>query len=287
MEFIIVTGLSGSGKSKAVDVLEDIGFFCVDNMPPQLVPAFTQLLMNQAEQPTKAAIVIDIRAGNSFNDLFASLDTISEMGCNYKVLFIDASNEVLVNRFKETRRKHPLSSHYRNSMNTAIEAEREILKPIRMRADYFIDTTRLNTTQMKERVANLFLDNITELMPIHVMSFGYKYGMPVDADLVFDVRCLPNPFYVEELKHLTGLDKSVRDYVMKYEQSKNLIPKLLELLDYLIPLYRTEGKSELNIAVGCTGGKHRSVTLAEILYKHFYENPGTNVTVTHRDINKK
>lgn len=287
MELIIVTGLSGAGKSKAVDVLEDIGFFCVDNMPPKLMPAFAQLLTNQAEQPTsKAAIVIDIRAGSSFNDLFKSLESINEMGCNYKILFIDASNEVLINRYKETRRKHPLSSKHRSSIISAIEAERGVLNPIRLKADYIIDTSHLKTTQLKERVAGLFLENVKSLMPIHCMSFGYKYGIPVDADLVFDVRCLPNPFYVDELKNLTGLDKPVSDYVLKWEQAKKLAPKLLDMMDYLIPLYREEGKSELNIAVGCTGGKHRSVTFAELLYKHLIDQPGNNVTVSHRDIKK-
>ena len=285
MELVIVTGLSGAGKSKVVDVLEDIGFFCVDNMPPKLVPAFAQLLL-KSEQPSKAAIVIDIRAGNAFKDLFESMEIINDMGCNYKVLFIDASNGVLINRYKETRRKHPLSKNHNNSIVSAIQAEREVLKPIRLKANYIIDTSHLKTTQLKERVAGLFIDNLKSLMPIHCMSFGYKYGIPAEADLVFDVRCLPNPFYVDELKNLTGLDKPVSDYVLKFHQAKELVPKLLDLIDYLVPLYREEGKSELIIAIGCTGGKHRSVTFAELLHKHFSEQNGNYVTVTHRDIKK-
>lgn len=286
MELIIVTGLSGAGKSKAVDILEDIGFFCVDNMPPKLVPAFAQLLLKSTEQPEKAAIVIDIRAGNAFKDLFVSMDSIREMGCDFKILFIDASNDTLINRYKETRRKHPLSYKHKGSIDSAIDAEREILRPIRQMADYIIDTTHLKPTQFKERVASLFLENIQSIMPIQCMSFGFKYGIPADADLVFDVRCLPNPFYVDELKKLTGLDEPVREYVMKWEQAQGLVPKLLDLIDYLVPLYREEGKSQLVIAIGCTGGRHRSVAFAELVYKHLLNERGMHVMVTHRDITK-
>jgi len=286
MQLIIVTGLSGAGKSKAVDILEDIGFFCVDNMPPKLVPAFAQLLLKSTEQPSKAAIVIDIRAGNAFKDLFESMDSIKEMGCEFKILFIDASNETLVNRYKETRRKHPLSYKYKGSIDAAIDAEREVLRPIRKMADYIIDTTSLKPTVFKERVASLFLENIKSMMPIQCMSFGFKYGIPADADLVFDVRCLPNPFYIDELKELTGLDEPVREYVMKWEQAKGLVPKLLDLIDYLVPLYREEGKSQLIVAIGCTGGRHRSVAFAELVYKHLSEDKGMNVMVSHRDIGK-
>ncbi len=286
MQLIIVTGLSGAGKSKAVDILEDIGFFCVDNMPPKLVPAFAQLLLKSTEQPEKAAIVVDIRAGNAFKDLFNSLDLIKEMGCNFKILFIDASNEVLINRYKETRRKHPLSYKHKGSIDAAIEAERDILRPIRQMADYIIDTTHLKPTQFKKRVASLFVENMKSIMPIQCMSFGFKYGIPADADLVFDVRCLPNPFYVDELKNLTGLDEPVREYVMKWEQAQGLVPKLLDLIDYLVPLYREEGKSQLVVAIGCTGGRHRSVAFAELVYKHLLDDKGMNVMVTHRDITK-
>ncbi|MEG1179803.1 MAG: RNase adapter RapZ [Oscillospiraceae bacterium] len=286
MELIIVTGLSGAGKSKAVDILEDIGFFCVDNMPPKLVPAFAQLLLKSTEQAEKAAIVIDIRAGNNFNDLFASLDAIKEMGGNFKILFIDASNDTLINRYKETRRKHPLSNKNKGSIDSAINAEREVLRPIRQMADYIIDTSHLKPTQFKERVASLFLENIKSIMPIQCMSFGFKYGIPADADLVFDVRCLPNPFYIDELKKLTGLDEPVRNYVMKWEQAKGLVPKLLDLIVYLVALYREEGKSQLVVAIGCTGGRHRSVAFAELVYKHLLEEKGMNVSVTHRDIAK-
>ncbi len=286
MQLIIVTGLSGAGKSKAVDILEDIGFFCVDNMPPKLVPAFAQLLIKSTEQPSKAAIVIDIRAGDAFKDLFDSMDAIKDMGLEFKILFIDASNETLVNRYKETRRKHPLSYKYKGSIDSAIEAERAILLPVRKMADYIIDTTNLKPTAFKERVASLFLDNIKSIMPIQCMSFGFKYGIPADADLVFDVRCLPNPFYVDKLKNLTGLDEPVCDYVMNRKQAKGLVPKLLDLIDYLVPLYREEGKSQLIIAIGCTGGRHRSVAFAELVYKHLSEDKGMNVMVMHRDIGR-
>ncbi|MGI6268235.1 MAG: RNase adapter RapZ [Acutalibacteraceae bacterium] len=286
MQLVIVTGLSGAGKSKAVDILEDIGFFCVDNMPPKLVPAFAQLLLKSTEQPSKAAIVIDIRAGDAFKDLFDSLDSIKEMGFEFKILFIDASNETLINRYKETRRKHPLAYKYKGSINEAIEAEREVLQPIRKMADYIIDTTSLKLTAFRERVASLFLENVKFAMPIQCMSFGFKYGIPADADLVFDVRCLPNPFYIDELKNLTGLDEPVREYVMERKQAQGLVPKLLNLIDYLVPLYREEGKSQLIIAIGCTGGRHRSVAFAELLYNHLSNDKGMNVMVMHRDIGR-
>lgn len=286
MQLIIVTGLSGAGKSKAVDILEDIGFFCVDNMPPKLVPAFAQLLLKSTEQPSKAAIVVDIRAGDAFKDLFDSLDSIKEMGFEFKILFIDASNETLINRYKETRRMHPLAYKHQGAINDAIEAERAILQPIRKMADYIIDTTNLKLTVFKERVASLFLENIKSSMPIQCMSFGFKYGIPADADLVFDVRCLPNPFYVDELKNLTGLDEPVREYVMERKQAQGLVPKLLNLIDYLVPLYREEGKSQLIIAIGCTGGRHRSVAFAELLYNHLSQDKGMNVMVMHRDIGR-
>ena len=249
-ELVIVTGLSGAGKSRAVDALEDIGFFCVDNMPPKLIPTFVKLIFNS------------------------------------KILFIDADNDVIMRRYQETRRKHPLADEFNTpSILEAIQKEREILLPARLQADYIVDTSNVTSSQFKERIAKLFLDNASSSLKIYSISFGFKYGIPKEADLVFDVRCLPNPFYIPELKEHTGLETPVRDFVMKFDQSKVLEKKLFDLLDFLLPLYRTEGKSQLTIAVGCTGGKHRSVVFAEAINKHILEN-GANSSVFHRDIKR-
>lgn len=284
MELIIVTGLSGAGKSAVVDVLEDIGFFCADNMPPKLISTFAKLLANSKEKRERIAIVMDIRLGGSFKDLFAALDDLAKMDVRYKVLFVDASNEVLMRRYKETRRKHPLMDKC-GSINKAINMEREMLLPARQIADYIVDTSHTTSAQCKEMIAKLFLDNPQNTMKIRCISFGYKYGMPNDSDLVFDVRCLPNPFYINELRDLTGLDEPIKEYVLKWPQSKDLIPKLLDLIDYLVPLYIAEGKSELVIAIGCTGGHHRSVVFAELIHEHLSEQ-GYLLSVNHRDINK-
>ena len=208
------------------------------------------------------------------------------MECEYKILFIDADNDVILRRYQETRRKHPLSSDDSSQeLLDIIIKERELLKKARNIADYVIDTSLITTSQLKERIAELFLDDISNTLKINVVSFGFKYGIPKDSDLVFDVRCLPNPFYVPELKHHTGLEEPVRDYVMKFDQSRGLVPKLLDLINYLVPLYRSEGKSQLTISVGCTGGKHRSVVFAELVYKDIKEK-GYNAATYHRDINR-
>ncbi len=286
MQLVIVTGMSGAGKSRAIDTLEDIGFFCVDNMTPQLIPTFVQILNDSSEVREKVAIAADIRLGGSFSHLFKALEELKEMECEYKILFIDAENDVILRRYQETRRKHPLSHNdSAQELQDIIVKEREILKKARDIADYVIDTSLLNASQLKERVAKLFLDDVTNTLKINVNSFGFKYGMPKDSDLVFDVRCLPNPFYVPELKHHTGLEAPVRDYVMSFEQAQGLEPKLLDLVNYLVPLYRAEGKSQLTISVGCTGGKHRSVVFAELVYSSIKEK-GYNVSVYHRDINR-
>lgn len=286
MQLIIVTGMSGAGKSRAIDTLEDIGFFCVDNMTPILIPTFVKILKDSTEAREKVAIVADTRLGDSFSQLFKALDELRIMECEYKILFIDADNEVLLRRFQETRRKHPLSSDDSSvELIDIIKKEREILKKARNIADYVIDTSLISTSQLKERIAKLFLDDVSNTLKINILSFGFKYGVPNDSDLVFDVRCLPNPFYVQELKNHTGLESCVSDYIMQFEQSRGLVPKLLDLINYLIPLYRSEGKSQLTVSVGCTGGKHRSVTFAEIVYKDIKQQ-GYNVSVYHRDIKR-
>lgn len=286
MQLVIVTGMSGAGKSRVIDTLEDIGFFCVDNMTPKLIPTFVQLLEDSAEVREKVAIVADIRLGGSFSHLFKAIEELKTMNCEYKILFIDADNDVILRRYQETRRKHPLLKYDESqNLQDIIVKEREMLSKARDLADYVIDTSLISPAQLKERVAKLFIEDVSATMKVNVLSFGFKYGAPKDSDLVFDVRCLPNPFYVPELKYQTGLDAPVRDYVMSFKEAQDLEPKLLDLINYLVPLYRTEGKSQLTISIGCTGGKHRSVVFAEIVYNSI-KDMGFNVSVLHRDMNR-
>ncbi len=285
MDFVIVTGMSGAGKSRAVDALEDIGFYCIDNMPPKLISKFAEICLQSDGKISGVAIVTDVRGGELFQGLFDELDHLKDQEFSYKLMFLDASDAVLMRRYKETRRRHPLLDVVHGSIENALKSERLLLKPARERADYIIDTTHLSAAQLKERISNIFLDNVMTGMLINCTSFGFKYGPATEADLVFDVRCLPNPFYVDELKKQTGLDQPVRDYVMKWPQSIELLNKIVDLVDFLIPYYLDEGKSQLVIAFGCTGGKHRSVTFAEYLYKHLSDK-GHKVTVNHRDILK-
>ncbi len=283
MDFIIVTGLSGSGKSKAVDALEDIGFFCVDNMPPSFITKFYELCVE--EEMDKVAVVTDTRGGYMFRGLADTLDALSDADVDYKILFFECSNEVLYNRYKETRRKHPLQDDCEGSVMASVKKERELLEPLRGRADYLMDTTGTSPAQLKERIAELFLGDSVKGMKIHCMSFGFKYGAPTEADMVIDVRCLPNPFYIESLKPLTGLQHEVSDYVLAQEETQGFITRFFDMVDYLVPLYSDEGKSSLVIAIGCTGGKHRSVTVAEALCRHLTEKD-YKATTMHRDIQK-
>ncbi|MGN0518991.1 MAG: RNase adapter RapZ [Acutalibacteraceae bacterium] len=286
MNFVIVTGLSGAGKTSALRALEDIDYYCVDNIPPILIPTFYDLCQQSKDSRMKnIAIVTDIRGGEVFDNLFEALDKLKSENKMYSILYLDARDDIIITRFKETRRKHPLSDNYNGETTEAVKLERELLRPVRERADYIIDSSQLSPAQLKERVTAIFLGDTVDGLTITCMSFGFKYGTPPEADLMFDVRCLPNPFYIKELKHLTGLDESVREYVMKWEQTIGFRERMTELVDYTLPLYRHEGKSQLVIAVGCTGGKHRSVALAQYLYNHL--SAGQNkVCVQHRDIRK-
>jgi UPF0042 nucleotide-binding protein len=286
MDFIIVTGLSGAGKTRTINALEDIGFFCADNIPPQLIQTFYEMTQQSHGSLSHVAVVTDIRGGDMFSKLLSTLDQMDAERKAYKILFLDASDYVLINRFKETRRKHPLAENCLGSLDQAVKLERDVLRPVKERADYIIDTSYLSPAQLKERISSLFLGDASDAMKIHCISFGFKFGMPTEADLVFDVRCLPNPFYVEKLKHLTGLDKPVQDYVLCSEETKGFVSRLFSLIDYMIPLYCNEGKSQLVIAIGCTGGHHRSVTLAQVLYEHLIEQ-NLRVSVNHRDIQRK
>lgn len=284
MEFIIVTGVSGSGKSCVAKALEDIGFFCIDNMPPQLLPKFADICKGNSAIE-KVAIVTDIRGGELFLQLWDNVKEMRELGLNVKVLYLYADADVVKRRYKETRRKHPLQDKANGDIDKAIAMEFDILMPVRENSDYCIDTSLMSTAKLKENVLNLFLEDITESMVINCISFGFKYGVPDEADLVFDVRCLPNPFYVPELKQKTGMDVEVRDFVMKHESAQTLQTKLFDLIDFLIPQYISEGKSQLVIAFGCTGGKHRSVTFAENMFRHLSAEKYT-VRLFHRDCGK-
>lgn len=284
MEFVIVTGLSGSGKSCAVNVLEDIGFFCIDNMPPQLIPKFAEICKDN-DNIDKVAIVTDIRGGTLFLRLNENIASLKNDGFNVKVLFVDANHNVIKQRYKETRRKHPLYDVANGDIDKAIDAENDMLMEMREHSDYYVDTSLMSTATLKENILNIFLENASDSMVISCISFGFKYGVPNEADLVFDVRCLPNPYYEPALKTKTGLDSQVRDFVMKHENAQILEQKLFDLVDFLIPQYLHEGKSQLVIAFGCTGGKHRSVTFAENMYNYINEK-GFIARVLHRDVKK-
>ena len=286
MDFLIVTGLSGAGKTRAINALEDIGFFCADNIPPQLIPTFYELSQQAKSSLSHVAVVTDIRGGDMFPALSKTLDRMQDEHKEFKILFLDANDFVLINRFKETRRKHPLAENCLGSLEQAVKLEREMLRQTKERADYIIDTSSLAPAQLKERISSLFLGDASDALLIHCVSFGFKFGMPTEADLVFDVRCLPNPFYVENLKHLTGLDKPVQDYVLNSDATRGFVKRMFDLIDYSIPLYCNEGKSQLVVAIGCTGGHHRSVTLAQVLYDHLL-GQDLRVSVNHRDIQRK
>jgi len=281
MKFVIITGLSGAGKSQAMKSMEDLGFYCVDNLPPSLIPKFADLCFHAQGDIEKIALVIDIRGGKFFNDLFESLDAIQKQGFHYEILFLEASDETLIKRFKETRRNHPLSPEGR--IMDGIEAEREKLAELKSKANYIVDTSNLTSVQLKEEIKKIFSEgNKTENLTVSIQSFGFKKGLPLDADLVFDVRFLPNPHYIDTLRDYTGDDLEVRNYVMKWPESIEFVKKLKEMIDFLMPFYIKEGKTQLVIAIGCTGGKHRSVTIANILYETLKEK-GHRVTINHRD----
>lgn len=284
MRFLIITGLSGAGKSQTIKNLEDIGYFCVDNLPPALLPKFAELCSQTNSKIEKVALVIDIRGGKLFDDLFNNLACIKEQGLSYEIVFLEANDEVLVKRFKETRRTHPLSPEGR--IINGITKERELLEKVRKRANYIIDTSNLTTRQLKEQINSIFVEGRNyEGVIITVMSFGFKYGIPTDSDLVLDVRFIPNPFYIENMRKHTGKEKLVREYVLQWEETKEFINKVSELMEFLIPNYIKEGKSQLVVSIGCTGGRHRSVTISEEIIRLLTEK-GHRVILEHRDIDK-
>ncbi|NLM12391.1 MAG: RNase adapter RapZ [Epulopiscium sp.] len=284
MRFVIVTGMSGAGKSTAAKMLEDLGFFCVDNLPPALIPKFAEICSNPGSEIDKVAVGIDTRGGKLFSDLFDGLEALKAKGFNYEILFLDASDDVLIKRFKETRRKHPLIDSER--INVGIEKERDILKEVKEKADYIIDTSNILTRQLKEELYHIFVEEKPfESLMITILSFGFKYGIPNDSDLVFDVRFIPNPYYIPDMRHKTGNDREVQEYVMHWEESQTFLSKMEDLVEFLIPNYIKEGKNQLVISIGCTGGKHRSVTLANALYENL-KKKGHRTVINHRDIDK-
>lgn len=283
LQLKIITGMSGAGKSQVIYSMEDLGFFCVDNLPPTLLPKFTDLVSQSQGKTWKVALVIDIRGGEFFPALFESLSQLRDRGIQYEIIFLEASNETLVRRFKETRRRHPLAPHGR--VLEGIKEERLKLEELRGMADKIIDTSDLTNAQLKEQIIGLFSGNKVDNLSITVMSFGYKYGTPMDADLTIDVRFLPNPFYVETLRALTGDEKEVKNYVLKNPVARTFLRKYVNLLKFLIPHYVSEGKAHLMIAIGCTGGQHRSVVMANKIGRAL-EKMGYQVSVAHRDILK-
>jgi UPF0042 nucleotide-binding protein len=282
MRFVVVTGMSGSGKRTAMKMLEDVGFYCVDNLPVSLIEKFVDLIATPNSEISKVALGLDVRADQSLTEAQDILETLKENGYPFEILFMEASDSVILKRYKETRRMHPLSPQGR--VEEGIKKEREILQSIKEKADYVIDTSNLLTRELKEEIDHIFVRNeeYNSLM-ISIISFGFKNGMPADADLVFDVRFLPNPFYIDELKHKTGNDKEVQDYVMGFPEAGEFLQKLVDMLDFLIPNYVKEGKHQLVIGIGCTGGKHRSVTLANELYDRMKAHGDYGIKLYHRD----
>ena len=286
MRFVIVTGMSGAGKSTALKMLEDMGYFCVDNLPVPLIPKLAELFTVSGSEVQKAALGVDIRSGQSFGELERMLQELDAINMKYEILYLESSDNVLVKRYKETRRFHPLSGSS-GRVDEGIKRERERLGFLKKKADYLVDTSHMLTRELRQELNKIFVENKEfKNLYITVLSFGFKYGIPSDADLVFDVRFLPNPYYVDELRSMSGNDPEVRDYVMGNEKAGEFLDKLTDLLEFLIPNYIIEGKTQLVIGIGCTGGKHRSVTLANALFARLSQAESYGIRIEHRDIGK-
>lgn len=286
MEFLIISGLSGAGKTRAADVMEDLDYYCVDNMPAALLPTFAELCMSAVERYEKVALVVDAREKDSMNELFEALAKLWDVGCEYSLLFLEADVQTIVKRYQETRRPHPL---YRpgESLEMSIRREIKLLEPLRERADYVINTTGLTQGQLQKELYSIFVgENSKRQMAVSVVAFGFKYGIPIDADMVFDVRFLPNPFYVDELRELTGLDKPVQEFVLEQADAMEFLNKVKDLIAFLLPRYIDEGKHRLTIAVGCTGGQHRSVAVAHELTEFINNRLGQNASLTTRELGR-
>lgn len=287
MEFVIISGMSGAGKTSALHVLEDIGYYCVDNIPSSLLQTLYNLCRSSSDEGMKrVAVVVDVRGNENYKQMAAEIEEFKNENAGAKLLFLDAKSDVLILRYKETRRKHPLADKIsEGSVSEAVEREVTLLSSVKKLADFMVDTTKMSNKQLRERVMSMFMEDPSQGITLTFMSFGFKYGIPLEADTIFDVRCLPNPFYIHELKPLTGMNKEVFDYVTESEDTLGFVNHSLGLLDYAVPLYLKEGKSELVVGIGCTGGKHRSVTVARIFETHFREL-GYRCVIQHRDIDK-
>ncbi|WP_288529293.1 RNase adapter RapZ [uncultured Eubacterium sp.] len=285
-DLVLLTGVSGAGKSTAMGFMEDIGYYCIDNMPAELVSTFISLI-EKSDSYNKIAIVTDVRSRGVYNEFRKNVQKLMDSNdYTVRTIYLDIKNHVALRRYKLTRRKHPYADKFNGSIEDALNYEKEILAPVREKAGYVIDTSDLTANQLRERLAQILLGDDKEVMNLHVMSFGFKHGIPTDADFVLDVRCLPNPYWIESMRDKTGLDQEVKDYVFSFEEAHEIFERLKSLLDYLNPLYIREGKSQIVIAIGCTGGNHRSVVFAEAL-KDYFSRKWDNVTVNHRDINRK
>ena len=285
MEFLIITGLSGAGKSRAADVLEDLDYYCVDNLPVALMPRFAELCLATRGRYERVALVTDVRERDGFGQLLSTLEELKAMDCSVHILYMDADLRTLVRRYKESRRPHPLAVPG-GTVEQAVKKEEELLRPIKDRADYVLNSSSMTLGMLQNRLFSLFAGEGREReLDVTVMSFGYKHGLPMDADLVFDARFLPNPYYVEELRPLCGLDRPVAEYVFSYQQTRSFMAKVEELIDFLLPLYIEEGKLSLTVAIGCTGGRHRSVAIAAALNEHLLSQ-GVHSVNTNRDLDK-
>lgn len=285
-DLVLLTGVSGAGKSTAMGFMEDIGYYCIDNMPAELVSTFISLI-EKSDSYNKIAIVTDVRSRGVYNEFRKNVQNLMDSNdYTVRTIYLDIKNHVALRRYKLTRRKHPYADKFNGSLEDALNYEKEILAPVRETAGYVIDTSDLTANQLRERLAQILLGDDKEVMNLHVMSFGFKHGIPTDADFVLDVRCLPNPYWIESMRDKTGLDQEVKDYVFSFEEAHEIFERLKSLLDYLNPLYIREGKSQIVIAIGCTGGNHRSVVFAEAL-KDYFSLKWDNVTVNHRDIDRK
>lgn len=287
MEFVIISGMSGAGKTSALHIMEDIGYYCVDNIPTSLLQTLYKLCMDSSDSAMKrVAVVVDVRGNGDYEAMYDDLENFKKNNEGVSILYIDAKVDSLIVRYKETRRRHPLTERLRDgSVAAAVKEEQRLLVPVKTLADYGIDTTFMSIKQLRERIISMFLENSSKGIMITFMSFGFKYGIPLESDLIIDVRCLPNPFYIAELKEHTGLEKCIQDYVLDSDETQEFVKRLIDLLDYSLPLYLKEGKSELVVGIGCTGGKHRSVTIAGLLDKHFLDK-GYKCIVQHRDVRK-
>ncbi|MDQ0857323.1 RNase adapter RapZ [Bacillus sp. V2I10] len=284
IKMVIITGMSGAGKTVAIQSFEDLGYFCVDNLPPNLLPKFLELMKESGSKMNKVALVMDLRGREFFESLFQALDDMAEKTwINPQILFLDAKDATLVTRYKETRRSHPLATT--GLPLEGIKNERELLEELKGRSQMIFDTSELKPRELREKILMQFAEDAEHTFSVNVLSFGFKYGVPIDADLVFDVRFLPNPHYIDHMRPKTGLEEEVSSYVLKWTETQKFLEKVLDLLTFMLPYYKREGKSQLVIAIGCTGGQHRSVTLAEYIAKHYKNDYQTHVS--HRDIERR